>query len=246
MTENRIIFLSGWANGRESLKPLAESLSFDGDFILTDPFMLTENPGASDADPASTFYRGLMDLMASAPQEKYILVGWSMGAMIALEAAYFSMDQILAVVAINACACFCRREDYPLGVPEDSLAAMMDNMHASPQSVLRAFFRRSSLPHRPSSDSINRRVRTALRFGTDPLIEGLCYLRDFDIRKYVPAIKIPMLVINSSYDKIVSPDAGAFLAALAPNAGSLLLPSGHDLPLTDPSLLTPAISEFLP
>jgi pimeloyl-ACP methyl ester carboxylesterase len=68
----------------------------------------------------------------------------------------------------------------------------------------------------------------------------------FDVRRRLPEIKIPVLVISAEEDKLTPPPYAEFLAKNLPNSRRVhILDSGHLAPVEKPEAVNPAIIAFL-
>ncbi|AEB08407.1 BioH protein [Desulfobacca acetoxidans DSM 11109] len=174
-----------------------------------------------------------------------ILVGWSLGGMLALEvcAAGFRPR---AVVTIAACASFCRRPDYGLGVPAAVLRAMRQRLTTEPEQVIRDFHSRLlSLGERNWQETVPALLPE--RFNGAWLAQGLDYLRRKDLRSILSEAKAEEFVIVHGFRDRITPVSQAYvLAEQLPSARLIILPSAGHIPLvTQSQVVNDLIMEFL-
>ena len=93
-------------------------------------------------------------------------MGWSLGGMLALEvcAAGFRPR---ALITIAACASFCRRPDFGLGVPPAVVRGMRQRLKTEPSEVVQDFYRQLLAPGESEwedyfTDSAAARLRAAV------------------------------------------------------------------------------------
>jgi pimeloyl-ACP methyl ester carboxylesterase len=148
------------------------------------------------------------------PDADYI-IGWSMGGMLAIEQLPVSCKKL---ILISSTARFCSTDGYDCGVPEKLLRRMMVHLQSDPDAVLAAFYKNVNYPQLPDGNICP----------AENLADGLNYLLHADLRAKVPAIGIPVLLLNGREDLIIPPAASEWLAENLPNARlSRLETSGH-------------------
>ena len=154
------------------------------------------------------------------PDERIYLVGWSMGALLALETACRLRGEISGLVLISACACFTRRDDNPWGKDKRILQVMKRRLKENTQSVLEDFFRGMFAPDNPErAERFLRQFWPRYREqAPEPLIQGLDYLSNFDLRRDLAELSLPVLLIHGELDAVVDIRLGRELAELLPKA----------------------------
>jgi pimeloyl-[acyl-carrier protein] methyl ester esterase len=219
--------ISGWAHPADSLKPLAEALA---------PRFLAETLDAAEGDVGARLQR------ADAP---LFLLGWSMGGMIAIEAAETSAGRIAGLVLVSTSAKFCASEGNPYGAPERNVRAMAAAIRKDPVEVLSQFFRNTTAPAELAAGELKARVDSALSPGVEHLSSGLRYLQLSDCRTAAKSLNIPSLVCHGGEDRVIPWQAGRQLSELLPRAQFVKFDGiGHDLPLRAPQALANEIVRF--
>jgi len=234
----RVVLISGWAHRRESLGEL-------GGFLgrLHEVKLFSADEFLGDGEELRT--EALKEAV-SASDLSCVVVGWSMGALVALEATSRWPNLIDGVVALAGTASFVVREDYAVGVPVGTIRAMTRELRKSPENVLDRFFGEVAAPRESSSDERETSVRAALSFPVDRLVRGLDYLAVTDLRERLCSLRTPCLVVNGAQDRIVPWRAGRYLADSLPRGRfSLEGYAGHAFPLQEPELTAEKISNFL-
>jgi pimeloyl-ACP methyl ester carboxylesterase len=234
MSQAPAYLISGWAHGVEAMESIAQSL---GPTRRVRSFSVGDRCAQAPGQEASSPQAGLRDLSPYAlrvaeaveeAREPVCLIGWSTGAMVALEVAARLQDGIAALVLLSATARFCSCEGYAPGVPKGALRAMCRDLGKRPEAVLFDFFARACFPLSVSGDDLARRTEIALRSGAAPLIQGLEYLQRVDLREALDPARQPCLVIHGQEDQIIPPDAAVYLSDNLVNASSLFVPgAGH-------------------
>jgi pimeloyl-[acyl-carrier protein] methyl ester esterase len=242
----RVLLLSGWAHGREALAPLAERLAAFCAPTVRSVHELARTADATDCTVAgpSIYARGLAALAAEEPGGWDVLAGWSMGAVVAIEAAAAATVRPGRLAVLAGTPCFCRAEGWTSGAAPQTVRAMRAALRTAPETVLRRFFADAAFPRVLTADAAQARAHTALAWGTEELSRGLDYLAATDLRGQLAGLTVPLLAVHGRQDRIVPWQAGEALAA---GRGRLVLreEDGHDLAAGDPAALAAAIEHLL-
>ncbi len=207
-----LLFLHGWAQSQQiwcrqrAAFPDAQALNLPG------------HGGAPDvaADAwAETVARQL-------PDEPCVLVGWSLGGMLALDIARRWPDRIAALALVATTPRFRRAPDWPPGCEDDLFAGFEAAVADESMRLLSRFF--SLMLH---GDALERRARNELaraavdrRRPASPagLSAGLELLAEIDLREALPGISAPAVIMHGEQDAIVPFAAGRQLAGAMPQA----------------------------
>lgn len=225
----RRFWLPGWAHGDESLPLLAAAW----------PDM-----GSAEAWPVPD--AGAFALRLARESDPPVLVGWSAGAILALDAACRGA-RIRALVLIAATPRFCSDPAFPPGVPPARLRALRAALRTGrARRALEAFHRDCAWPGEPDAGDIGRRAARALDSGVDRLVAGLDYLRDTDLRDGIRDLRIPTLLLHGDADRVIPVDASRWLHSRIPGATlRRFAGEGHRLPLDRPDAVARESVRFL-
>ena len=244
--------ISGWAHAPTALEPLRASMNALGHVTFTAPGDLFHKPAAStpeseteETHPPSRYADALIKQLAECAAPT-VLVGWSTGAMIALETAIKLPEQIRALILINGTPRFSYTDDCPWGASPRTLTTMSKYLSRRPESVLDDFFRRAASPSTPSTTEIDKKTDSALEEGTDSLCDSLAYLRDTDLRPIIGHVPQPCLLLHGKEDEIISVAATSHLHKHMPRSAKITLAGhGHMLPEQGPQETAIYIEQFL-
>jgi pimeloyl-[acyl-carrier protein] methyl ester esterase len=162
--------------------------------------------------------------------QECLLVGWSLGGMLLLEAVSRLTDPPPnRLVLVGVAPVFTRRPDYPWGQPLAVVRAMRRIVTKNPSQVLAEFAEQSLAP---GEAALASQAREAFAVPADPgtLAAGLDYLLQCDLRPLLPRLPAGAVVIQGQADRIVDPAQGRFLQEHLPEARLHLLPAAGHLP----------------
>lgn len=224
----KLLLVSGWAFGRDALARLAAE--FEPEFEVT-RFAAEEllSPGKfSQMLPAG---------------QPCVLVGWSLGGMLALEVAK-NLASGSMLVLIGSTGKFCsgpsiNGDDISHGVPPAQLRSLSISLRRQPEKTVANFCNQSALP--------NAVIEQEMTLANDnkSLLDGLSYLGDRDLRQVAADLQVPTLILHGSADQVISPAASEDLSRLLSNSKLLTLDRvGHDLPIREPGWVANKIVDF--
>jgi pimeloyl-[acyl-carrier protein] methyl ester esterase len=171
-----------------------------------------------------------IDFLRELPLQDCLLVGWSLGGMLLLEALSRLTDPSLGGLAlVGVPAVFTRRPDYPWGQPPAVVRAMRRTLTANPRQVLAAFADQCLAP---GEAALASQAREAFAAPADAasLAAGLDYLLTRDLRTLLPCLPAGAVIIQGQEDRIVPPGHGRFLQEQLAGARLHLLPGAGHLP----------------
>ncbi len=263
-----VTLIAGWAQTEQALAPLVEKLFPGRSTVAPDWGKEAEGQGAGNASSvtmtsvssllkASTSNAGFgggsvpsayaVALATRLARQKHpsILVGWSMGGIVALETAIHFPELVRRLVLISSCALFCPPSTDQHEVQSLPVRAMVLGLHRDREGTLRRFF---SLVHSQSGSAAQMAedLQQALRLDPDHLVHGLRYIQTADLRSPLSAIRVPTLIAHGRKDRVISWQASQLLQAGIGGSDLLLVDEGdHGLVATSPGILAPAILRFL-
>ena len=186
------------------------------------------------------------DFLRELPLQDCLLVGWSLGGMLLLEALSRLTDPSPGgLVLVGVPAVFTRRPDYPWGQPPAVVRAMRRTLTANPRQVLEAFADQCLAPGEAALVSQAREAFAAPAEAAS-LAAGLDYLLTRDLRPLLPSLPAGAVVIQGQEDRIVPPAQGRFLQEQLAGARLHLLPGAGHLPfLTQPAAFNGILEKCL-
>lgn len=211
------------------------------------PLLCPTLPGHDGKPPPPTldaWADALVDRHAAvfkdAAHEGVVLVGWSLGAMLALAIAQRHSDQVARLVLLGASPRFVAQPDWPHGLAAATVDAFVRGFADDPATTLKRFAALQVL-----GDAGGRRLTRqlaehfALPLDADrnadtiaALATGLEVLASADLRPALHSVQQPCLLIHGETDALMPVAAAHWLAEQLPDARlHLRAATGHALPL---------------
>ncbi|WP_096551246.1 alpha/beta fold hydrolase [Ureibacillus thermosphaericus] len=205
-----IVFIPGWGMKGEIFASLARSLRHLGDVSFIE---------WGGIESISSF----RERAKQALHARSVLIGWSLGSLVALEMAHENPKLVSHLVLIGGTSRFVTAAGYDAGWHPRIVERMKKQLQRHPGETINAFLA-SLLTEEENADLSDYFHRDR----TKELLIGLDYLLTADARLLLPEIHVPMLLIHGERDAICPPDASRHIAAHA-RAATLALFSntGH-------------------
>ncbi|MDG4655663.1 alpha/beta hydrolase [Ectobacillus antri] len=181
-------------------------------------------------------------IKAMAEEENVILIGWSLGALVALHVA--QQEQVLGIVLLGGTARFTKAVDYP-GWPASFVTRMKRGILTDKVKTLARF----DTSMFTEQESIYYQTFSTLRarfqdYDVHSLLVGLSYLLERDMRDTLDAIQTPLLLLHGEADN-VCPVAGAYYIQQKTGARLYVWPEvGHAPHITQARECADLIKQF--
>lgn len=186
------------------------------------------------------------DFLQQVPFPETVLVGWSLGGMLLLEAlSRLAGPPPGGLVLVGVAPVFTRRPDYPWGQPLAAVRAMRRALTKNPQPVVAGFVEQC-LAAGEAAFASQARAAFASADNAGNLATGLDYLLVQDLRPLLPGLPAGAVLIQGEEDRIVEPGHGRFLEEQLAGARLNLLPGAGHLPfLTQASAVNGILEQCL-
>ena len=184
--------------------------------------------------------------MSAAGVERAAVIGDCEGGSMAMLFAATYPELVSSLVLTNAYARFIRADDYPIGLPRESAAKLVERLRSMRGS--KEYFRATlpSVIDEPEVASWLARYQllAASPHYFAPIFE--LYL-ELDVRSVLSSIKVPTLVVTRQDAVYHRPDFGRYIAEHIPDAKLVELPGADTSPffLADPDPVLAEIEEFI-
>lgn len=174
-------------------------------------------------------------------------VGWSLGGLVALQAALMQPQAVRHLTMLCASPCFVQAADWPHGVAPQVFAGFADGLRHDPDGTLDRFIALEAFGSDHARDDI-RLLRQAVsargRPALQALADGLHLLNTTDLRPQLSGLSMPSLWLAGRRDRLVHPQAMAQAAGLCRQAGyQVLAGAGHAPFLTHADAVLDAVTD---
>lgn len=188
------------------------------------------------------------DAIASMVPADAIWCGWSLGGLVALQAALAHPRRVRGLVMLCASPRFARSDDWRYGMSPEILRDFADGLRTDYRATLDRFIALEAFGSAEARADI-RTLRAQLFERGEPcaqaLATGLDVLERSDLRRVLPRLKVPSLWLAGRRDRLVDPRAMREAAALAPDAVfEVIDQAGHAPFLSDPQAVVAALVAF--
>lgn len=209
MSAKSLVLLHGWGTHPVIWEPLLEYFSDAQTLPL---------PGY--AESATAFgLEEMAERIASQLEDGTLLVGWSLGAQVAAQAAQASPGKVSGLILIAATPCFVNRPDWPHGVAAEVFGQFAASLAQDYAGTIRRFL---SLQAQGSSEmrevlsQLRRRLLDQPRPADGVLEAGLEILQSADLRESLPGLNMPLTLIHGTGDKLAPLAAARWMADAMP------------------------------
>jgi pimeloyl-[acyl-carrier protein] methyl ester esterase len=151
---------------------------------------------------------------------RYSLLGWSLGAQIALDLAAAMPGQIDKLILVAATPRFTQSSDWPYGMEPAVVAKMATQLRQNYAGTVSDFLELQVRGSAEAEDVLVQLRKALLVHGQakpEALEAGLNILATCDLRPTLPHVKVPTLVIAGQHDRITPPAASRALAEALPD-----------------------------
>jgi pimeloyl-[acyl-carrier protein] methyl ester esterase len=208
----KMIFLHGWGQS-ERIWFQQRQFFPDATFIN-----LPGHGGAADA-PSEQWSQIIVDQL---PDDPAVLVGWSLGGMLAMEIAGCWPERISALALISSTPSFRLRNDWEHGCSQDVFSDFEQAVASQSPKVMSRFFALMMLGDKLSRTAYNTLAREAVNRQSPTtaagIRAGLELLSSIDLRDQLHRLSVPTLIMHGKQDTIAPIAASRALANTLLNA----------------------------
>ncbi|MCW8109007.1 pimeloyl-ACP methyl ester esterase BioH [Alteromonas ponticola] len=244
-TGKELIFLHGWGMNGGAFSQLFPYLQ--NDFTLT----VIDLPGFGENShivPEPFSLPALADLIASQLSERSVLVGWSLGGLIAQYLALQHEHTITGLITIASSPKFEQASGWP-GIDAELLTQFQQQLSTDYKKTIERFLAIQAMGSATARQDI-KAIRQAIHEYPEPaqkaLAEGLRLLSTEDLRQDINRIKQPTLRLYGRLDSLVPPSSVDQICKLHPQADSVVLPHASHAPfISHPQQTADIIRHFV-
>lgn len=239
-----LLFLHGWLMSRQ-VWTYQDQLS--GSFRVIAPDLHGHGETGGEGFSYSTCVAALGEFVECLGLERVVVVGWSMGAQIALQLSARLGCRVAGLVLVGGTPLFCREEGYPHGVPLEEARTMALRLRRSYAATAGAFYQGMFSPADIGAVDVSAMAKNVTgRLPQLPVaLAALEELIRADLRSMLADISLPVLLIHGDADRICLPGASRYMHAVLPASRLTLIPGGGHAPfLTATAEFNDCLSAF--
>lgn len=174
-------------------------------------------------------------------------LGWSLGGLIALQAALDRPGAVSGLAMVASSPCFVQQPDWPAVAP-GLLAGFAQQLQQTYAQTLSAFLALDLInldAGQPSASQLHAQLLQPGQPTPEAVQAGAQLLLHTDLREQLPLLPCPSLWLAGQRDRLVPPAAMLAASAIAPAAHHLTVPgTGHAPFLGDTAAVASALLDF--
>jgi pimeloyl-[acyl-carrier protein] methyl ester esterase len=191
----------------------------------------------------------LLDRMLEGLPDGAWLCGWSLGGLLAMQAALREPQRFSGLVLMAATPSLVRRPHWPDAVEPAMLKAMAVELAGDPAAVVQRFLALEMHGAVHARSDLKRLRERALEHGLparEALLAGLNHLAETDLSERLSELELPVALIGGRRDKLVPWAALETLAERLPRAVTFRIPGAAHAPfLTDPAAVASVVRGWI-
>lgn len=252
-----LALIHGWGLGHSVWQPVLPLLAprFNVHLLALPgygtPETLVINELANDPIQAATSFAQLAEAFAEMLPEGCILCGWSLGGMLALQAALLAAQRqktLGGLILIGSTPSFTQRADWPHAQPPTLLDTFGEAVAKDAAGTLQRFIallNQGDTQARSLGRTLFKQLQATSLPDTETLLVGLGWLRDVDLRQQVAAINAPTLLVHGEHDPLMPLPAARWLNEQLPDSQLEVFAGAAHAPfLNDPERFTALTGDF--
>ena len=222
-----LVLLHGWGLNAEVWDCITPELSSQFTLHLVD----LPGFGRSGGVGAMSLTEMTHQVLAKAP-EKAMWLGWSLGGLVASQAALTAPARVQALVTVASSPCFAAHDAWP-GIKPDVLAGFQQQLSEDFQRTVERFLALQTMGTESARQDARRLKNTVLALpmpDAEVLNGGLEILKTADLRTELATLKMPFLRLYGHLDGLVPRKIIPLLDAQWPNSQSYVFAKAAHAP----------------
>ena len=180
--------------------------------------------------------------------EGCIVCGWSLGSLLAMQAASIAPQHFKKLILIGSTPSFAQREDWPHAKPQALLDSFSEAVAKAPTGTLQRFIvllNQGDVQARLFGRTLTQQLMISHLPDTATLMTGLDWLRNVDLRPQTASITMPTLLLHGEHDPLMPLAAAQWLQKTLANAQlQVINGAAHAAFLSDPDDFAERIAAF--
>ena len=236
-----LVLIHGWGCDSRTWQPVLEPLRSIASVTVIDL------PGFGSAAALPEFsLDAVLDALAAQLPEKSVVVGWSLGGMLAVQLAARFPERIDAVITLAANAKFVASIDYPTAMPRAINRQFNQSFEQDPQTTLKLFG--GLLAQGDANERVLLKQLRRMEAGviSPAWLQALQLLSVLDNREILAQLRQPCLHLFAEKDALVPIAAAAAIKDINPQQDIVVLDNtAHAIHWSQPQQLVDCIGKFL-
>ncbi|MDO4997179.1 MAG: pimeloyl-ACP methyl ester esterase BioH [Neisseria sp.] len=210
----QVYLIHGWAANRHVFADLVPRLPSDWQVQSLDLL------GHGEATFSGDFQIDeAVNQLAEQIADDSIVVGWSLGGLLALLLAHRFPNKVRALCLTASFAKLKAENDYPEGLNQVALGKMVNLFAQDYHKYMKQFLELQFLYAKERQNIIAQILPDIAKHGSPPALQAaLDAVENADARAILPDIRVPTLLIFGGKDGITPPRMGEYLQKHLPNA----------------------------
>ncbi len=224
-----LVFLHGWGMNSDVWEEISPQLSQRYTVILID----LPGHGRSTLSPHDYQLEQLAEELIEVIPQAAILVGWSLGGLIALQIAHQYPEQIKSLVMVTSSPRFVQGDSWPYGVDSAIFDKFSRDLREDYQATLKRFIAIQAMGSCHAKSEIRTLRERILRHGNPhnkALQGGLRLLQQSDLRQALAELHCPVKLILGSRDTLAPARIADILSSQHPHLESSIIQGAAHAP----------------
>lgn len=217
-----LIFLHGWCMSSNIWALQIRNLSSHFRIIAPDMRGHGSSGDGGGEMTVSSCVEDLEDLLDYTGVSTCVLVGWSLGAQVAMSAFPLLGNRLSGFALVAATPCFVMKTDFCCGLPANDVAGMrfkvIRNLDRAVKGFVNLMFSMQEQQSETFFDHVMPVVDSIVLPRLEAALAGLRMLEDTDLRSSLPELTLPVLIIGGNEDRITPHTASVSIARSIPRS----------------------------
>lgn len=199
-----------------------------------------------------TMREALHQLIIQIDSDDIILLGWSLGGVVAMDYLSCFPDNIKKLILVTANASFCKKSDWPHALDEsvlESFATQLEQDYKKTVDKFMALQMFGADDYKQSLKTLKQSIASRAAPSMQALRNGLTILKTTDLREKLQTLSQPTLMITGEYDRLMPYQAAGAMQLLFNNSQSaiksvMIKGAGHAPFISHPDKFMQTVTEF--
>ncbi|MGV6807523.1 MAG: malonyl-ACP O-methyltransferase BioC [bacterium] len=244
--EPPLVLIHGWGSNSQCWDDFLIRLQASPTLQRRAIYLMTL-PGFDGTEYSSTWGAGtILDRMAECLPETAVLVGWSLGGMLATAYAAQYPVRVSALICLATNASYIQRDGWPRAVPPENLAEFIQVFEDDAKSCLRRFRGNQVVNDQKERDLLRQLVRQPCGDISRSWVDALDLLSEIDNRSLLSGLQMPSLWVFGREDAMVPSGVAKQIARQNERIRTEVLDRvSHVIHLSEPEKLCALVEQFL-